>query len=271
MLRPRTFAVMTALVLAAPTLRAQAPDLASVLKRFAGTWTEDVSKRKLDFASLPPLRFRMGADRGLEEVLGIGPAEIVEKLVLDGKPFETPGGNSAAWKQLDAKRFERTITAKGEPIQRRTLTISDAGKTVTAETTGSAAEFVAQFVYQRVSGEGSGLVGEWKPVSQKVNALPLELTFEPVGPKSVRIIWAPDAAVTFELDGPPTAQEGRGASRPQSIQLKVRAASVLEQTTFIDGVVGNRTTFSIAADGKIMTFHSQALGAKVQHLPSCGR
>jgi len=57
---------------------------ASVLGKFAGTWTENEAKAKL--GSTVPLRFRKSADGGMEEVRGSDAAPLVEPVHFDGKP-----------------------------------------------------------------------------------------------------------------------------------------------------------------------------------------
>ena len=253
--------VAFASALNAAVIAGQAVDLQGVQQAFVGTWREDISTRKLNAAAFPELRFRKAADGSLEELRGPASASTAQPVIFDGKSRDLPSGNAIAWKQLGPASFERTVTAKGQTMSTRRVSISADGTTLTEdiETKVGDGTVKSTAVYQRASGEANGgLVGTWKGISRTADT-PVTLTFEAVGSNSLRLTGA-GTSTTMEINGPPVAPTGPGIGKGRTEQLRVISQSTLEGISATNGVETGRTRYELSTDRKTLRVIGSSAG-----------
>lgn len=241
----------------------------SVLSKFAGTWKENEAKAKI--GSAVPLRFRTGADGGLEEVRGSEVAPLVQPVHFDGKPYAVDSGkNTLAWKQPGPNKFERQIFESGKLVTTRRIAISNAGKTLTEETEQKLQDGTTALVttvYSRSSGEGTGLAGTWKAESRHSNN-PSQITMSAVGTSSLK--WSSAAGLTYTaaLDDKPVAVTGPAVISGTMVAYRQVDDHTLASTGSRNGVVTGNSTMTLSPDGKTLTVTTTAVGPSAGKEPS---
>jgi hypothetical protein len=244
----------------------QAP--ASPVAKFAGTWKEDLSKRKGEFQRLT---FRGSAGGGLEELRGSELRPLVQPVNFTGKPYGVDGSaNTIAWKQIDPNRFERALYNSGRLLNTRRLQLSADGRTLTEETEAtspSGQKIVTTVVFRRASGD-KGLVGLWTPESSK-SSTPPEVVYETVGANGLKISTrlANPSTVTAMLDGKPVPVTGEAVISGTMTAAKQLDASTLELTNSREGTVTGKSVRVVSADGKTMTVTTTQLGPNASKEP----
>lgn len=232
-------------------LGAQAP--ASVAAKFAGTWKEDDSKRKI--GSVARLRFQKSKDGGLEEHRGPEVKPLVQPIRFGAPAYPIDGSdNTIAWKKTDEQHFERTIFVKGQLMATRKITLSADGKSLTEATDRKLADGKQgslTVAYQRTSGDKTGLVGVWTAQSVKVLPAP-QMKLEAA---SAALKFSNDQAITYTLtlDEKPVKVVGPTVITGTTAAGKVVNDRTIELTNGRDGTVSGKTTWALSADGKTLT------------------
>jgi hypothetical protein len=248
-------------VFSASLVVAQSSGPASVLQRFAGTWKEDVSKRKLGAGV--PLRFQRDAKGGLEEVRGPEARPISQPVIFDGKPHEVEQGITTSWKQVDPNTFERVLSDGAGVVSTRRISVAADGKTLTEATERKSSDgqtFVATIIYQRSSGDAQGLVGRWTPVSVKMDT-PRLVRYELVGANGLKMSDnAADVTFTVTLDGKPAPVVGRSVLPGTTSAAKVVDEHTIAFTQSREGVVAGKSVRTVSADGRTLTVTNTTVG-----------
>ncbi len=254
-----------------PALAQSKPEPASpstALAKFAGTWKEDLSKRK---GELLTLTFRRGASVALEELRGSELRPLVQPVNFTGKPYAIDGSqNTIAWKQIDANRFERELYSAGRLLNTRRIQLSADGTTLTQETESigpAGQKTVETTVFRRASGD-KGLVGLWRPVSSK-SSTPPEIIYELVASNGLKLTTrgiAP-STVTAMLDNKPVAIVGDSVISGTMSAVRQVDGSTLEFTTSREGTVTGRSHRVVSPDGKTMTVTTTQLGPNASKEP----
>jgi hypothetical protein len=261
--------VLLAVATAAPA-RAQANAASSVVDRFIGTWQEDESKRQI--GSLGSLIFRRNDSGGVEEIRGGEARPLVQQVIFDGKTRATAvtDNNGIAWKQIDPRTFERAMTNKGRLVNTRRLRISADGKTLTQDTEQEATDgrkVITTTVFQRTTGESSGLVGRWRPQSVKTSS-PGTVKYERAGPNALKFTNSFGNTYVVALDDKPVPTSGPATIAGSMIAAKQTDDRTIETTSSREGVITGRSKRVISADGRTMTVTTTIVGANAPTEPS---
>jgi len=262
-----TLVMMALLRVAAAPAGAQAPGA----DPFAGNWVEDQSKRTN--GGLRALTFRRAADGGTEELRGSYANPLVQPVRFGAAPYAVEGSqNRLEWKELGPRRFERLSTRDSKMIGRRRIEVSEDGKTLTeANDTFDAvgAAVTGTLVYRRTSAEANGLIGVWTPESRSATT-PFTVTVEAAG-KTLRVIenQGLTAAVSYVLsfDGSPAAVTGPSVISGSTVSSQRVSDREIQQSTARLGVPTGVTTWTVSADGKILTTRSTLSGPNASTEP----
>ena len=134
------FAALVILLAAGSVLRAQS-------NPFVGTWELNLAKSKFNPGPPPQSQTRIWDASGMVSVTGVGatgkPFSYGYTIKGDDKPSPTTGAipNKAdmiATKKIDANTYEAKFTRAGKQVETTTFKISNGGKTLTIDATGSA-------------------------------------------------------------------------------------------------------------------------------------
>lgn len=243
---------------------AQAPSLG----RFAGTWTEDESKRS--FGSTETLKFRADAKGNLEELRGADAKPLVQPIHFDEKPYTIDAStNSIAWKQIDKTHFERKLFDNGKLLTTREIQLSDDGKTLTEETSrtlNGGKKQVITIKFHRTKGEGQGLAGIWQADSYH-STVPTQWQYSMMGDQ---LMMVDSTGVTLMLspDGKPSDVKGPAVISGTMASLKPVSSDKLEMTQSRQGVTTGKITLTLSGDGKMLTMSAVNLAPNASPQPS---
>jgi len=253
---------------------AQSSGSGAVIGRFAGTWKEDTSKRKVGAG--PGLRFQRDAKGGLQELRGPDVRPEFQSVVFDGKPHVLGNGrNTIAWKQIDPNTFERVLSdGTGKMLTTRRIRISPDGKTMTEDVEvrmNDGRPSVNTTAYQRLSGDAQGLVGRWKAQSFKTNN-PAVQKYEPAGTNGLKFSAAnnepTDTTYTVMLDGKPVPVVGAAVIPGTMTAARAVDDRTIEFTNSREGVVSGKSVRQLSTDGKILTVTNTTVGPNASTEPS---
>jgi hypothetical protein len=240
---------------------AQPANSESVIRRLAGVWKEDLSKRKTGAG--PNLRFRRLANGGLEEFRGPEVKPEIQPVILDGRPYPVPGSsNSIAWQQIDADRFERELFGEGRKLlYSRRLRLSTDGNTLTEESVRAGDGARTSASYRRVDGEPHGLAGTWirESIQGRVEA---QMTFEPVGANAIKVSANSyqRSVYTVTLGGASAPLTGEWMISRIKVQARKLDDYAIETSSSRDGSVFSKSMIRVSADGKTMTLTTTPFG-----------
>jgi hypothetical protein len=243
---------------------AQAPSLG----KFAGTWTEDESKRS--FGSTDTLKFRTDAKGNLEELRGADAKPLVQPVRFGEKPYIIDAStNSIEWMQIDKTHFERKLFDNGKLLTTREIQLSDDGKTLTEVTTrtlGDAKKQAITIKFHRAKGEGQGLAGIWQAEAYH-STVPEQWKYSMMGDQ---LMMADNTGVTFMLspDGKPSDVKGPAVISGTMAALKPVSSDKLEITQSRQGVTTGKLTLTLSGDGKVLTLSAVNLAPNVSPAPS---
>jgi len=243
---------------------AQAPSLG----KFAGTWTEDESKRT--FGSTTTLKFRADAQGNLEELRGADARPLVQAVHFDGKPYTIDASdNSIAWKQIDQTHFERKLFENGKLLNTREIQLSGDDKfliEVTTRTLPDGKKQVVTIKFHRAKGDGPGLAGIWQAESYH-STVPTRWKYEMVGD---HLKMVDDTGVTLMLspDGKPTDVTGPAVISATVAALKPISPDKIEITQSRQGITTGRLTLTLSDGAKMLTISSVNLAPNASPAPS---
>jgi hypothetical protein len=260
-----TASKVLALTLAASFLCfAQAPSLG----KFAGTWTEDESKRS--FGSTETLKFRADTKGNLEELRGADAKPLVQPVRFGEKPYTIDAStNSIAWKQIDKTHFERKLFDNGKLLTTREIQLSDDGKTLTEETArtlNGGKKQVITIRFHRTKGEGQGLAGIWQADSYH-STVPTQWTYSMMGDQ---LMMVDSTGVTLMLspDGKPSEVKGPAVISGTMAALKPVSSDKLDMIQSRQGVTTGKVTLTLSGDGKVLTLSAVNLAPHASAAPS---
>ena len=243
---------------------AQAPPLG----KFAGTWTEDESKRT--FGSTETLKFRTDAKGNLQELRGADARPLVQPVHFDGKPYTIDAStNSIAWKQIDKTHFERKLFDNGKLLNTREIQLSDDDKSLTEVTTRTLDDGKKQVItikFHRTKGDGQGLAGIWQAESYH-STVPTQWKYSMMGDQ---LMMVDNTGVTLMLspDGKPMDVKGSAIISGTMAALKPVSSDKLEITQSRQGVTTGKVTLTLSGDGKVLTTSAVNLAPNVSAAPS---
>jgi hypothetical protein len=230
--------------------------------RFVGKWVEDPSKRTI--GALRNLTFERNAKGELEELRGSYARPLRQGVRFDGKSYPVDAGRYAiVWKQIDSTHFERAISQDGKLVNTRHIQVSADGSMLTeaAESVAGGKKQVDTIVYRRASGTGPALEGMWKPQSFKSDT-PETMRIETAG-AGLRVFSNEQssghttAMVTF--DGKPMPVEGSVVISGTAGAGKLVNERSLEIAQTREGVATGRATWTLSADGNMLTTSTTTL------------
>jgi len=243
---------------------AQAPSLG----KFAGTWTEDESKRS--FGSTETLKFRADAKGNLEELRGADARPLVQPVHFDGKPYTIDAStNSIAWKQIDKTHFERKLYDNGKLLNTREIQLSDDGKTLTEVTTRTLNEGKKQVItikFHRTKGDGQGLAGIWQAESYH-STVPTQWKYSMMGDQ-LMMVDNTDVTLMLAPDGKPTDVKGPAVISGTMAALKPVSSDKLEIAESRQGVATTKLTLTLSGDGRVLTISAINLAPNASPEPS---
>ena len=245
----------------------QAPQPAQVADRFAGNWVEDPSQRKT--GAERSLTFRNGPN-GLEELRGSYSRPLVESVHFGTAPYTFGEANATMeWKQLGDGRFERTMTENGKTVETREITVSPDGKTLTEISQRNLPDgkrTTTTIVYARISGSGQKLDGVWKPQTVRSDT-PFKMKIQSVG-STLKVSTGSGVTFALTFDGKPAAVTGPVLISGTTSTGKIVSDDVIEITNARLGTPSGTATWTLSADGKILTTSYKASGPDSTKEPS---
>jgi len=222
---------------------------ATLNPKFIGTWKENEAKRQLG-ASVP-LRFRQTGAQ-LEELRGSEEKPLVQPVKFGEKAYPVDNSkNTIEWKQIDATHFERRIFENGKLLTTRHISLSADGKTMT-EVTDRPDNDVTTITLKRISGEGKGLVGNWKPETIHTSR-PETRKIEAIGTTGIRVTTDRGVVDTLTFDGKPNAVTGPAVISGTMISAHLVSPNKIETSSSREGAVSATTTLELSTDGKTLT------------------
>ena len=217
--------------------------------KFVGTWKENEARRQLGTST--PLRFRQTGAQ-LEELRGSEAKPLVQPVKFGETAYPVDNSkNTIEWKQIDATHFERRIFENGKLLTTRRLSVSADGKTLT-EITERPDNDVTTVTLRRISGDGKGLVGTWKPETIRTSR-PATIKVEATGTTGIRITTDRAVVNTLTFDGKPNAVTGPAVISGTMISAHLASPNKIETTASRDGAVDGTNTIELSADGKTLT------------------
>jgi hypothetical protein len=238
------------------------------LGKFAGTWTEDESKRT--FGPTETLKFRLDAKGNLEELRGADARPLVQAIRFDGKPYAIDASNNTiAWKQIDKDHFKRELFENAKLLTTRDIQVSGGGKTLTEETARTLLDgekSVTTIKYHRTKGEGQGLAGIWQEESYH-STVPAQWKYEVMGE---RLKMMDNTGVTFTLapDSKPVEVTGPAVISGTMAALKQIGPDKMEIAQSRQGVPTGKIVLALSDDDKVLTLSAINLAPNASREPS---
>jgi hypothetical protein len=174
----------------------------------------------------------------------------------DGQEYAGPTGAQNTWKKIDDNNYERSIKRNDIPLGTYTYKISDDGKTMVEEGTGTlpgGKSFDDTTTYTRVAGS-KGLIGSWKDTNVKLKEDSIMSWKAGSSPDSMR--WElPDikAYVDVSFDGKDASPVGPTVPKGLTIALTKTGPHSLSMVEKLNGKVIAKATYKLSADGKTLT------------------
>ena len=183
------------------------------------------------------------------------------KFKMDGKDYPAPFGSTIAWKQIDSNTWESTTKNPGMQTT-NAIKLSADGKTLTETVAGkkpNGESFETTATSQRVSG-GPGLMGKWKSTHVKpVNEM---WEIKASGADGICVEIADyQAEVDLQFDGKDYAPTGPTVPKNFTMSAKKTGPRSFDMIEKFDGKVVYNDSFSVSADGKVMTLESGSPGS----------
>jgi len=175
---------------------------------------------------------------------------------LDGKEYQSLPGRTVSWTPAGKNTWDRVGRIDGKLIYKARVVLSEDGKTLSMDFTGTRPDgnaFHEEDVFSRVSGTG-GLVGTWR--TAKVS--------EPDAPQTFVISSPAPGVVHYEIPEMKVSAEGRtdGTDNPlagptvppgSTISFKRLSASKIKYVMKINGKPDSMGVQTIASDGGSFT------------------
>jgi hypothetical protein len=233
--------------------RLQADASGQILERLAGTWKENLAKRKL--APVANLRFRTDANGQLEELRGPDERPVIQPVRFDGKAYQVDSGNTIVWKQSGPDNYERSLSNGGKLLTVRRIRISSDGKQLTEEyeqKTRDGKTTVRTTEFQKASGESKGLWGTWKATSVR-DSEPGVVTYERAGPAALKVTGRYGQTNLLTLDGKPAPVSGPAVLSKLTVSGRQIDTDAIETTLRRDGALIGNSTLRLSNGGKVLT------------------
>jgi hypothetical protein len=240
-------AAIALLLLSTATLLAQTP--------MAGTWKMNLAKSKLTGETITFTPEAGGAIRYTAE----GRSYTFKP---DGSDTPTPTGMIAAWKAIDDTTWESQYKKGSTLIDTDTWKLSPDGKELHINSKGTrpnGEKFSDDAEFVRVSGT-KGFYGKWKNTKvSDSNPTSYVIEDKPDG----SMVWTiPDfkASVTIKPDGKDYPATGPTMPDGFTLSLTKTGPRSFALTEKIKGKPLVKATYTVAADGKVMTEEGSAVG-----------
>ena len=175
----------------------------------------------------------------------------------DGNEYETSTGAKTTWKMTDAHTYQSTLKRNGIDLGTTTWKISDDGKKLMLESTGttpSGKSFDDTATYMRVTGS-SGLMGSWKDTEVKINKEPMVMSLK-AGPDDNTIHWEMTdlkAAVDLSMDGKEATPVGPTVPVGLTLSAKKTGPKTFTLVEKMNGKVLENMSYKVSEDGKTLT------------------
>jgi hypothetical protein len=254
-----TTAVCILMWIAGPFATAAQPaprSAVAIIDVFAGTWKEDLSKRKI--GSEADLHFQTDANGELQELRGPETRPIVQTIVFDGKAHDTGHGNRIAWTRTNDRSFERILSDSqtGRTVTTRRIRMSADGNTLTEATTRTTTDgrpSTETVIYRRLSGGPHGLPGRWRATSFETTLPPI-LKYQRSGTAGLTFSDTDSGATyTFLLDDTPVPVVGSGVIAGLMVSAKAVDDHTISFTERRDGAIIQRVVRTVSPTGTTLT------------------
>jgi hypothetical protein len=192
------------------------------------------------------------------ETRGTGPSTLRTTFRIDGKEHAREGlpGFTVSWKEVAPNTWESVSKRDGRVTSTIRHVISNDGKRLTitiTRRTEAGKDDVTTYVYERTSGTGSGLLGNWKRVSEESkSAGTMRIEVANSGELTVRQLYS-DARYTAKLDAKEYPYTGRGILPNITVTVQAVDARTLRVTYLRDHKPIFENTVTVSSDGNNLT------------------
>jgi hypothetical protein len=216
---------------------------------FSGTWKLNLAKSKLSGTVYT-------IDKKPSGLMHYSGGGFEADFDLSGKEYIMPSGVSLIGKELSPASWELTFRMNGKAISKSRMTVNGNSMTVASDATGPDGKTVQQMSTDtRVSG-GPGFMGKWKAGEMKGASTTLQITME--GASGITLSY-PEFQQSCKggFDGKDYAvnQAGKASTFTNSF---AKSGSAITVTTKLNGKPFAVDTFTLSADGKMLTDDSTA-------------
>ncbi len=238
---------------------------AQELRQFTGTWKEDLGRSQDRPSTALRLNFSTDQNGVITETRGSGSTKITLRFRIDGKDYPVPliPDRTVSWREVDHNTWETTMNRGGQVISTSRQQLSEDGNrfTVTSRLKmQSGAEDAVSMVYERVSGERSGLTGEWKPVSEK-RSRPAVIKLE-AADGAVRFSDV-DSGVGYDarLDGKDYPYSGPNVLPNLTVSIQSEDGHSIREAFNRDGKAIYETVLTLSVDGRRLSVSGKPPGS----------
>jgi hypothetical protein len=223
---------------------------------FAGTWKIDYSKSKMTGSTVTFAPAGAGAIRLTESGMSYS-------FKPDGSDVTTPFGDPAQWTKVDDMTWKAVLKKGSMTLDNDTWKLADDGKSIKVSSTGTKPngdQFNEEETFVRMT-PGKGFFGKWKS-TKMANDKPNSFQIDASGEDG--IIWnIPEikASVALKFDGTEVAPVGPTVPEGLTLAATRTGAHSLRLVEKIKGKVIFTGSYTVSADGKMMTEVGSAPGA----------
>ena len=230
--------IVTLVILASSVSFAQSP--------FDGTWLLNQQKSDLTETTMKIEDAGNGAIRFVDP-------NFTTTARTDGTKVQTPDGDTMAFQKTANDSYHQTDWRRGKEIGQAEWALSNSDKTLTIRSYGThpnGEKFNNTTIYTRTD-RGNGLAGEWK--TKSVQRTPESFTMKLTGDEFTWNIPAIKGTLHAPTNGKDTHPTGPAIPESLTVSIEKEGERSLKVVQKIQGKTVFSATYTVAADGKMMT------------------
>jgi hypothetical protein len=223
---------------------------------WSGTWKEEIAQTKLGH------RFVITEKPG--GIMHATNGTTSHEFACDGKLYPLPGGRTVTCTGNPKAGYDLTFAQNGHTVEKQHRTFSADGKEMMIEGTAYRADS-STMRYESVrrrEGNGTGMAGTW--VLTKMEKQP-DVQIWSLSGDTMQIQSPVDnLSVSVKLDGSDTKMVGPNTPQGATLSLDSEGVDKLAFEHKVNGRVINEGTYTLSADGKVMTEEVWGPGGETQ-------